>query len=672
MWHIFAQNPNVMKRILAIFISSLVLESALVAAPSFGAQVFIEPGQTPEQIDGWFRILRDSGFEYARIRMFGSHMQRSDGKWDFSLYDAAFSSAEKYGIRLFATLFPTTDELNDVGGFKFPKTEKQLSDVGEYIDNVVGHFKDSPALDTWVLQNEPGTGSLKVNETELSRKKRQEWESSQKKEGRRSAYLSADFSDQEFLVSYTEWYLRWISDRVLTTDSKHGRHINPHQILETIQEYDFPKYGEFITSFGSSMHFSWHFDIFERKDYPLGVSMMTDIIANNAGGKPYWITEFQGGAVTASGKTVLCPTADEVTQCLWTGVGAGIEGLMFWTLNQRKAVREAGEWGLLDFQGRPSVRLAAASEVAGIIASNKELFDGIEPLKSNITILYNNESLWMQKINASFQKDEDNPGRSKTAVMQSMAAAYSAICSLGVVPQICSTEFYDWSNPKGKVIVLPNIICVPSVLRSNLLSFVRDGGKVIATGLTGYYDEYMRCSFMGDWDLGEAFGAGISEFAVTDRYAPLPEFNGIRLDTHLWKGILIPETAAPFLKDGDMAIASFNKYGKGSVMWFPSMIDLGCRCRKEYELAAFYAEVLSSDIVAPVSFVKPSPGIYLRTMKSGGKYIGIVINKRNETVKTAFKSGLSHPEVIFASHGGSVKNSKIIIHPEETLVCVWD
>ena len=53
--------------------------------------------------------------------MFGSHMQKSDGKWDFSLYDAAFSSAEKYGIRLFATLFPTTDELNDVGGFKFPK-----------------------------------------------------------------------------------------------------------------------------------------------------------------------------------------------------------------------------------------------------------------------------------------------------------------------------------------------------------------------------------------------------------------------------------------------------------------------------------------------------------------------------------------------------------------------
>ena len=42
--------------------------------PQIGAQVFVEPGQTPEDIDGFFRLLRDNGMKVARIRMFGAHM----------------------------------------------------------------------------------------------------------------------------------------------------------------------------------------------------------------------------------------------------------------------------------------------------------------------------------------------------------------------------------------------------------------------------------------------------------------------------------------------------------------------------------------------------------------------------------------------------------------------
>ena len=74
--------------------------------PQIGAQVFIEPGQTDKQIDGFFRILAQHGFETARIRMFGAHLLRPDGSWDFTLYDKAFDAAGKHGVKLFATLFP--------------------------------------------------------------------------------------------------------------------------------------------------------------------------------------------------------------------------------------------------------------------------------------------------------------------------------------------------------------------------------------------------------------------------------------------------------------------------------------------------------------------------------------------------------------------------------------
>ena len=100
--------------------------------PQIGAQVFVEPGQTPEDIDGFFRLLHDNGMKVARIRMFGAHMYRG-GEWDFSLYDEAFRAADKYGVRLFATLFPVTDELNDVGGFKFPRSKAHLREIDDYI-----------------------------------------------------------------------------------------------------------------------------------------------------------------------------------------------------------------------------------------------------------------------------------------------------------------------------------------------------------------------------------------------------------------------------------------------------------------------------------------------------------------------------------------------------------
>lgn len=53
------------------------------AVPFVGAQVFIEPGQTSSQIDGWFKTMAENGMTMCRIRMFESYMKQSDGHWDF-------------------------------------------------------------------------------------------------------------------------------------------------------------------------------------------------------------------------------------------------------------------------------------------------------------------------------------------------------------------------------------------------------------------------------------------------------------------------------------------------------------------------------------------------------------------------------------------------------------
>ena len=161
--------------------------------PLLGAQVFIEPGQTPVEIDTWFRILQENQLPICRIRLFENYMRASDGAWDFSLFDQAFQAAEKYGIKILGTLFPATP-FTDVGGFKFPRTSAHLEQIAAYIKNLVTHFRSSSALFGWVLINEPGVGELP--DGEFTRQKFEQWLGRE----RLPAYQSKGYQPSSFSI----------------------------------------------------------------------------------------------------------------------------------------------------------------------------------------------------------------------------------------------------------------------------------------------------------------------------------------------------------------------------------------------------------------------------------------------------------------------------------------
>lgn len=637
-------------------------------SPAIGAQVFIEPGQSPEDIDCFFRTLRDCSMTTARIRMFGSHMYRGDGRWDFSLYDEAFRAAERYGISLFATLFPPTDELTDVGGFKFPRSRDHLREVDEYVEAVVGHFHHSRALSTWVLQNEPGTGGVRVPPTELSREIFAGWLASRPHGGYDNGYLKADFTQEEFLRYYTTWYMNHLAELVARLDPGHGRHVNPHQILSTLPEYDFVSYRRFLTSFGGSFHLSWHFGMFDAARYPLGVSLMSDIIRSAAGDKPFWITELQGGNVTASGDVPYCPTAEHTAQYLWTSVAAGAEGIIFWTLNQRAAAMEAGEWGLLDFLRRPSDRLREAGEVAGCIGRHAGRLDGMRPAPARVTLLYNTESMRIQRRNADVLPSSE-AGRKADAVMRSLARAYEAVSMSGVTPEVEDMERFDWSCAEGRTAVIPNMVSLPSWSWPRIAEFVRGGGRLIVTGLSGFYDENMYCLFMNGFPLAECFGAAVSEFKVCgDRFVL---DNG--LAAHLWRGIVVPSTAEVETTFGCDVAAVRNRYGRGEVVWVPSLVELGAEgdTGAMAALAGFYRrECADAVAAAPASFAEPVSGVFMRTMLGGGDMLTLVINKRAAAADVPLHvAGYESPEVIYGT--ASVAKDKLTLGADSCAVVLW-
>lgn len=626
--------------------------------PAIGAQVFIEPGQDAAEIDKLFAILEDNGFKYARIRMFGAHFVLPDG---YAIYDEAFAAADRHGIKIFATLFPPTDELTDVGGFKFPSSFAQLEEVDVYVRDVVRHFSNCPALYCWVLQNEPGTGKSSVEHNELSDSVRAAWLQEHDAYSRCTGWLRANYDEEEFLRHYTVWFLGHIADVVSANDPVgHYTHINPHTLLQFLPEYDFEKLSSILTSWGLSMHYSWHFSLFPDEELVDGVSLMCDIIRDKAGALPFWVTEMQGGNVTMSGSRLICPSAWQTEQLLWTSIAAGAQGMMFWTLNPRRAVMEGGEWALVNYLFEPSDRLQAAASVASAVEANKQLFADAVPVASPLAVLYNVNTMLVQRHQGH---EIGLSGRSKESSSISMAATYRALESVGVQAAVLDMETFDYDPAVHPVAVIPNMLSIQSSTYESLRAYVRDGGHLIVTGLSGYYDENMVCSFIGGHPLADVFGGDLLEFKVLADAFDV-EVDGSALASHIWKSEIRPASGSEVTCTIDNVPAALrSSYGKGTVDWVPLVVD---HKSTPEQLGAFFGKLIGG-AAGPFIFKYANHAVNMRLMESGRHYVYVISNASAQSADLGCQRLSSfNPEVIYGNP--SIRKDGITVQPHSTTV----
>ena len=646
------------------------LKAAHDGLPDIGAQVFIEPGQTYENIEGWFNTLADAGMKVCRIRLHEAHVNNG-GKWDFSLYDHAFDCAAKRGIKVFVTLFPN-DSKCSVGGEKFPESRKHFKEVGIYIDKAVEHYKDHPALYAWVIQNEPGVGGV-LPDNEFTEMARAEWKKKPKASDK-SAFITNSYDEEKFLLEYETWYLGWMADRIRLHDQHHGLHLNNHQIFCNVAEYDFVAWRKFLSTLGASAHPSWHYGYLTREQYPVAMAANCNLIRSGAGELPFWVTELQAGNNLYSGTVPICPTDDEITQWLWTCVGNGAEGVIFWSLNPRSATGEPGEWALLTLDHKPSGRFKAAEKVVSVLKDNEDIFARADKYETPVTIIYNRESLWAEKKmqHVGVRQDE---GRSVGAVMKEALGLYQACTENGIVPAMSEIREFDWGRDdySGQVVIFANQVAVPGEYVKDIENFVSRGGKLIVTGLTGFWGTDNICLACTDFPYKDLFGASFKEVRhIGDRIDVRLENPYLVLPSHMWVSTLSLNTAEPVAYYDGETICARNNYGKGSVFWLPSLVGLGKRRAADMALSSLiHSELAGLDI--PVKFAVPEENLLMNTLTSGDSYVTIIINKGAESVMMplAVKDGYN-PKVLFASSQGRILNGNIAnLLPEETLVVEW-
>ena len=629
--------------------SGKLLLALSLALPRIGTQVFIEPGQSDAEIDGWFARMEECGMDICRIRMFEEYGPE--------LFDKAFDAAERHGIKIFATLFPA-DPDRSIGGFKFPFTERHEREIADYIRRFVLHFKDRECLQGWVLLNEPGTEGV-IPDRPYTQDAFRRWKESHP-DTRSDAYAKlSDFDREAFLTDHTTGFLAWIAEQIRKYDTVHDLHVNNHQIFDNIAEYDFPAWRGFLTSLGASAHPSWHFSYFSRNAYSDAMAANCAIVRSGAGPLPFWITELQGGNNTYSARNAFCPTADEIRQWMWTGIASGIEGLMFWTLNPRAVGGEAGEWGLLNFRNLPSDRMEAASEVIRTMKARPEVFSGVKPADGSITLMYFRESLWAEaKVQLGDLHDAAYEGRHCGGVVKSLLGFYEMFLRKGMDATICEAREFDWQSAgfSGRTIILANQICIPSSFEEPLRNFVAKGGTLIAEGLTGWYDENMKCTFQTGFGLRDVFGTSLLECKCTPGDFKADIGSTVQ-NVHLWYGIL--EDGQPF---------SRHSFGRGKAVWIPSCIALGARRSGDYR-SLF--KLVSKDIPYGEDPVikKAGTGITMLNFTSGGHRYSLVLNKGDRRERVALTS---RPEsVVYASKGARLSGRRLRTRPEECVIIRW-
>lgn len=649
----------------------------MAQGPQLGAEVWLEPQFTQSHIDSLFRIMNDYQMKVARIFIFPG---------DYKIYDNAFSSAQKYNIKIQAT-FSFSEH---------PYNEDELAKNSQYINDIVRRYKNNPALETWWLINEPGNGpSSKPFALQQYRKWLEKKYNNINSLNNFWGKYYTSFTDIQFNENWSKpsvfsnpidfldwfqfsrdnltWIITWISNEVKKEDNFHQIHVNPFEIFNNLSQYDFPAWRSSLTSLGASIHPSGHFGMLKRNQFSMGIAATSEIIKGASEPNPFWVSELQSGNNIWSGAKPLGPKAEDIAQWTWTSIGCGAEKVIYWMLNNRTKGGESGEWSILDFQGNASDRLIMASKIAQTINKEKIFFSEAKPIERKVVILLSPESML---ISARKSSRDSEIGRGSQAHILSALSYYQALSELGIPTTFKYINDFDWENKLGFIAILPNVISVQKSVVKRLEQYVANGNKLIIDGLTGYFDENEVNVLQSSFFFEKLCGATVKDIRTIDHLfktnldkvsSPLP--------VHLWQTEISNTSAKVIGRDNNRITAVRNIFGKGEVVWIPMLIGLGAWLDKNDALAEFLSnETKSLSSTIPIKFKQKTNNVIIQTLKKGDTYVSVITNGTSNIQEITLELNAKlKPNVIFNTESKAIDLSsmKLTLGNSQTIVIKW-
>ncbi len=304
-----------------------------------------------------------------------------------------------------------------------------------------------------------------------------------------------------------------------------------------------------------------------------------EITRSNAGHKPFWMTELQGGQ--GSNGLFQSPhmRPQDIRLWNWMAVACGAKGLLYWAYQAEATGTEATGFGLVARDGSPTERVLEAAEDNRLIQAQWDIIEGYRP-KAEIAILF----------------DQDNPlltfamAGNEDPSTESFRGYYKALWN--------SDYWVDFIEPTSisgapyKLIIAPWHLMGKADTCAALRHFVESGGTLILESAFGRFDE--RCFYnpvVPPYGLAEAFGYREKEsfFLETGMEAQplsvpphLPASERIYLEASLEISDPLParvkaytyltpievSSATPIAHYQNLTVGARKKLGKGQAYYF--------------------------------------------------------------------------------------------------------
>jgi beta-galactosidase len=631
----------------------------------FGSHLFVNPEDTPETMRFCVGVLDNAGFKLIRLFVSWSLVQREPDNFSWRPITDIFDEAHNRGMKIVATLMSGSPP----GWMKLTRgvhDSADLDDPGfsersiEHVRTVVHKFRDHPALDSWILWNEPAR-QISTN-NKYARKNFQKFIAA--RYGSDVAAYNAEhyvpitsFEEADpgniatgeiAFVSHrtkVEWIAFTLHDlqeklselarEVRALDGVHPIHVNPHQLAKCMAEggQSIWQEAEVVDFMGCSAHAAWHSVRFPRARYGTSIALFADL-TRSATLHPdghFWVTELQAGTTLMSGFVPLAASPQEARVWLWQAVAAGAKAVVYWCAHARTDGYEAGEWDLFDFHDRPTPRLETIGRTIRDIQPHLPLFSKATAPRPDVGILVSEAAHILDLVEGSGE-DPRNP-RNRQRGMDAVLGAYLIAADLSL-----EVGFYELGRlSKLSPASLPRILLAPSltVIDEDNITYLE---KAVATG----------CLLIGD-----------GFFAWKDAYGRLAQ-SSYALADHLWGAVCSTyealeegysfEIAPGDFQRGWFVRAMLNASDAKSVCFWPDGIAAftrrqsgkGVACRigtfffQDYfaqpdaKMLAWFHKLTADHLDTTLRLANPSATLRLRRLQTGDGEFGILINSDNK------------------------------------------
>ena len=181
---------------------------------------------------------------------------------------------------------------------------------------------------------------------------------------------------------------------------------------------------------------------------------------------------------------------------MWDSYGAGANSVIFWLWHPRDIGTEAGEWGLVSLEGKPTVRLPAVKAVADVLDRNPSLAK-LHPQQPRVAILFDRDAAVINDLDGKWQDRRGGASR-REDVQDALKGCYLALLRSHIPAAVCRYRSIEKGEVnKFPVLYAPVAYAMDDATIAALKEYVRQGGTLWADGLTAWKNEKRQDSPYG-------------------------------------------------------------------------------------------------------------------------------------------------------------------------------